>query len=76
MIDPSVERPGDRAALVDEMNCDVPLPSGFSTDALVGAAMAQPRYVVGAGVMGAVACGWIESWIAAKASSDSLGCNR
>ncbi len=66
----SVVRPFDRAAVVEEMLAGVPLPAGFDVDALRSGAAVRDRYQLGAQVTGAVACAWIEQWIAAAAAGD------
>jgi hypothetical protein len=62
----------DRAAVVDEMLADMPLPPGFDRAALSQGGTANDRYQVGAAVASAVACGWIEQWVAAKTSDDEV----
>lgn len=67
----SVVRPDQRRTAVEGMLRGLPLPPGFDVDALVERATVSDRYQLGAAVTGAVACGWIESWVAAKADGDS-----
>jgi hypothetical protein len=62
--------PSQRPAVVDEMLVGVPLPPGFDPEPLRTAPAFLGRFDVGADVSGAVACGWFESWVAARASGD------
>jgi hypothetical protein len=64
--------PEDRAAVVDEMLADMPLPPGFDRAALRQGGTANDRYQLGAAVASAVACGWIEQWVAAKTADDEV----
>lgn len=64
--------PSQRPAVVDGMLADIPLPPGFDAQAVRAPTPAVPGpYHVGADVTGAVACGWIDSWVAARAAGDS-----
>jgi hypothetical protein len=64
--------PSQRAATVDAMLADVPTPTGFDAGPLRSQpAAVHDRYQVGAHVTGAVACAWIESWVAASAAGDT-----
>ncbi|MGH8983912.1 MAG: hypothetical protein ACRDY6_08580 [Acidimicrobiia bacterium] len=68
---PSVVKPPERAATVDEMLADIPLPDGFNVDEL--RSVDNPglnRYRLGGEVTGAVACSWIEQWLFATDSGD------
>jgi hypothetical protein len=61
----------DRAAAVTEYLIDIPLPPGFDRASLeVGPE--EHWYQVGADVVGAVTCAWIDQWIAAKAADDQV----
>ena len=62
--------PSQRGTVVASMLDGVPLPPGFDRAALEDVASTNDRYQVGAAVTGAVACGWIEEWIAAGAVAD------
>lgn len=69
--------PAERRAMVDEMRRGIPVPPGIDVDALgsdgrIGAG----RYQVGATVTGAVACGWIERWLAATEADDQAAARR
>jgi hypothetical protein len=45
------------------MLLDLPLPPGFDRSTLDTGGMPRDRYQLGARVVAAVACGWIETWI-------------
>jgi hypothetical protein len=66
----SVVKPADTRATVDAMLAGVPLPSGLDKQRLYQQP-AQDRYALGATVSGAVACGWLDQWVAAKQSADA-----
>jgi hypothetical protein len=63
--------PSERGATVDEMLTGIPLPPGFDPASLRSAQTIWSRYQVGAEVTGAVACRWIDSWVAGRASGDA-----
>jgi len=65
-----VVRPDGERDAIAGMLADVPLPPGFDPRSLERGA-AIDRYQVGAQATGAVACGWIESWIAASSRGDA-----
>jgi hypothetical protein len=67
---PSVVLPVETTRAVDAMLAGIPLPDGFDADALKRDAAVRDRYQLGARVAGAVACGWIEQWIAARRAGD------
>jgi hypothetical protein len=54
--------------VVAEMLSDIPLPTGFDSTALRATG---DRYQVGAQVVSAVACGWIDQWVTATATGDN-----
>jgi len=62
----------DRPAAVTEYLADIPLPAGFDATSLQSGPEVD-RYFVGADVVAAVTCAWIEQWIAAKADQDQAG---
>ncbi|WP_341252080.1 hypothetical protein [Euzebya pacifica] len=62
--------PSQRGTVVSQMLDGLPLPPGFDQAALEGAESTNDRYQLGAAVTGAVACGWIEEWIAARGVGD------
>jgi hypothetical protein len=59
----SVVRPGESERVIDQMLLDLPLPPGFDRSMLDTGGMPRDRYQLGARVVAAVACGWIETWI-------------
>jgi hypothetical protein len=67
---PSVVLPAETTRAVDAMLAGIPLPDGFNADALKRDAAVRDRYQLGARVAGAVACGWIEQWTAARRAGD------
>ncbi|HSJ84601.1 MAG TPA: hypothetical protein VLA91_12365 [Acidimicrobiia bacterium] len=62
----------DRPAAVTEYLADIPLPAGFDATSLQSGPEVD-RYFVGADVVAAVTCAWIEQWVAAKADQDQAG---
>jgi hypothetical protein len=66
-----VVRPDARAAAVEEILTEVPLPPGFDVAALASETAVLDRYQLGAKVTGAVACEWIERWVAATKAGDA-----
>jgi hypothetical protein len=68
---PSVVLPRDTQAVVDGMLADMELPDGFDASALRAGEAIRDRYQLGARVAGAVACAWIERWIAARDAGDA-----
>ena len=68
----SVVRPADRSDAVTEMLAGLPIPDSFDRAALDGA-QASDRYQLGAQVAGAVACGWLDQWVAADRTGDEVG---
>jgi len=66
----SVVKPADARATVDAMLAGLPLPSGLDKQRLYQQPT-QDRYQLGATVSGAVACGWLDQWVAAKSSGDA-----
>ncbi|MCC6224515.1 MAG: hypothetical protein IT201_13620 [Thermoleophilia bacterium] len=67
----SVVKPAGRAAVVEEMLAGIPLPPGLDVGRLKAGDAVRDRYQLGAAVTGAVACGWIERWLAARATGDA-----
>jgi hypothetical protein len=62
--------PSQRPAVVDGMLTGVPLPPAFDAAGLRSAAEFQDRFRLGWEVAATVACGWLESWDAARMSGD------
>jgi hypothetical protein len=73
-LPPTVIWPGDQA-VIDAMLADVPLPPGFDPSGLLDEQV-RSRDVVRGEVAQAVACGWVESWIAATDAGDAAGVQR
>jgi hypothetical protein len=69
----SAVTPADHRVAVDEMLRGVPLPPGLDVAALRSGGTTRDRYQLGAQVVGAVGCGWIERWVAARAAGDADG---
>lgn len=66
----SVVKSPNRAAVVRAMLADIPLPPGFDSTRLENGTIVSDRYQLGAQVTGAVACGWIHRWAAARKRGD------
>jgi hypothetical protein len=67
----SIVKPIDRAANVDAMLADIPVPRGFNVDGLRSADNpGLGRGNLGFFVTRAVACSWLEQWVAATDSGD------
>jgi hypothetical protein len=69
----SVVTPAHTTETIDAMLRDMALPHGFDRAALRGDENVRDRYQLGARVAGAVACAWIERWIAARRQGDERG---
>jgi hypothetical protein len=65
----------DRSAATTEYLADIPVPSGFDTTSL-GEGPIEHWYQVGADVVAAVTCAWIEQWADAKAADDDAAIDR
>ncbi len=69
----SVLKQADQPTAVSDMLAGIPLPDGFDRAARpVTAAQVTDRYQLGARVVGAVSCAWIEQWLDAVASGDEV----
>lgn len=68
-----VVRLDERPREVDAMLADVPLPPGFDTAPLKRGELVKDRYQLGATVIGAVSCAWIDRWAAARRAGDRAG---
>ena len=66
----SAVAPREHDDTVSAMLEGVPLPPGFDTAALKPGGTTRDRYQLGAAVTGAVTCGWISSWLAAREAGD------
>jgi hypothetical protein len=67
----SVVKPAENTKAVDGMIEGLPLPAGLDKSKLYQETVAD-RYQVGARVTGAIACGWLDQWTAAKQSGDKV----
>jgi hypothetical protein len=63
--------PNARDATVDAMLTGLPLPAGFVAPAPKADGGVRDRYQLGTDVAGAVACGWIDQWVAARKAGDA-----
>jgi hypothetical protein len=70
---PNVVRPQDRGAAVERLLRGVPLPPGFDAAVLQGEGLVSDQYQLATTIGNAVACGWVESWLAATRSGDAAG---
>jgi hypothetical protein len=68
----SVIEQADQPAVITEMLTGIPLPDGFDTRELANDADVKDRYQLGARVVAAVSCTWIEQWIDATAAGDTV----
>ncbi len=68
--------PQEHRDAVDAMLAGLPLPPGFDRGALHAGSATRDRYQLGAQVAGTVACGWIASWVAARAAGDESAAGR
>jgi hypothetical protein len=66
----SVIAPARQAEVIDEMLAGIPVPPGFDSTAIQATEAVRERYHLGAQVAGAVACAWIERWVAARDAGD------
>jgi hypothetical protein len=67
--------------VISDILAGIPLPDGFDTSILADDARIKNRYQLGARVVGAVSCAWIELWVdateagntdAAKQATDAM----
>jgi hypothetical protein len=72
----SAVTPQEHPEAVDEMLAGLPLPPELDVAALRSSAGTRDRYHLGAQVAGAVACGWLATWVEAKAAGDEAGVKR
>lgn len=68
---PNVVKPTDRAAVVDEMLADVPLPPDFDATTLRTDDGVVDRYQLAARSLSAVTCAWVDEWVAATRAGDA-----
>lgn len=68
----NVIRPADRAAVVDQMLADIPLPAGYDRAGLEAAnGLVADRFHLGFRVTLPAACGWIGQWVDAIAAGNT-----
>ena len=67
---PEVVQPDALDATVEGMLRGVPLPPEFDRSTLPDPALITDRYRLGTAVTGAVTCGWLEDWVAARRRHD------
>lgn len=65
-----VVQPESRSGLIAGMLEGVPLPPGFDASSLEDESEPIDHYQFGQAVAGAVTCGWLESWSAARRAGD------
>ena len=69
----SIAGSGTRAADVDALLVDVPLPPNVDVEALRDSDSSESRYQFIAAVSGSVACGWLDVWFDAETAGDQAG---
>jgi hypothetical protein len=72
----STVRPEARSEAVDQLLQGMPLPPGFDSAALKGEGSIAAQSTLAVKVGNAIACGWVESWIAARAAGDEAAAER
>lgn len=73
---PSTVRPEARSEAVEQMLRGIPLPPGFDAATLQSEGSISDESSLAVEVGNAVACGWVESWIAARAAGDRAAAQR
>lgn len=73
---PSTVRPDARADVIDRMLRGIPLPPDFDATALQGKDSISNHSSLAVAVGNAVACAWVDSWIAARAAGDDAAAER
>jgi hypothetical protein len=73
---PSTVRPEARSGAVDQLLQGTPLPPGFDATALKNEDSIADQDTLAVTVGNAVACGWVESWISARAAGDQAAADR
>jgi hypothetical protein len=73
---PSTVRPEVRSEAVERMLRGIPVPPGFDAAALQSEDSISDQSSLAVKVGNAVACGWVESWIAARAAGDQAAAGR
>jgi len=68
----SVVSPGARAHTVAAMLRGIPYPPGFDPSRIEDETAVLNHYDLGVRVADAISCGWVESWLAARASGNGV----
>ncbi|ONI69406.1 hypothetical protein BWI15_22745 [Kribbella sp. ALI-6-A] len=66
----TIVKQSDAPRVIDEMLADVPVPNGFDRTPFLKI-LVLSRYQFGAKVTGAISCGWLAQWNAAKKAGDA-----
>ena len=72
----STVRPEARSEAVDQLLQGMPLPPGFDAAALKSEDSIAAQATLAVKVGNAIACGWVESWIDARAAGDQAAAQR
>ena len=67
----SVIEAADQPAVISDILAGIPLPDGFDTSSLADDARIKNRYQLGARVVSAVSCAWIEQWVNATEAGNA-----
>lgn len=73
---PSTVRPEARSEAVDQLLQGMPLPPGFDAAGLKSEDSIAAQSTLAVKVGNAIACGWVESWVAARAAGDRAAAER
>jgi len=73
---PSTVRPEARSEAVDQLLRGMPLPPGFDAAGLKSEDSIAAQSTLAVKVGNAIACGWVESWVAARAAGDRAAAER
>jgi hypothetical protein len=72
----STVRPEARSEAVDQLLQGMPLPPGFDAAPLRSEGSIAAKSTLAIKVGNAIACGWVQSWIAARAAGDEVAAQR
>jgi hypothetical protein len=72
----STVRPEARSGAVDRLLQGMPLPPGFDATALKTEDSIADQDTLAVKVGNAIACGWVESWVSARATGDQAAADR
>jgi hypothetical protein len=73
---PSTVRPEARSEAVDQLLQGMPLPPGFDAAPLRSEGSIAAKSTLAVKVGNAIACGWVQSWITARAAGDEAAAQR